>query len=438
MQYLPPAMGYVHGQLNLLGPARAVVFTAEAMQPERFPFEPVYVSAAAQLPHDVPSRSPVLVPPFHLQWEQLLHDEGVGLLHAHDGRAGLLFLPLARRAGIPLVTTCLGRDVTESWQDPTRANALRELFAEGDLFTVMSCRMAALLEKLGCPVSKIRVIRRGIPLATFPFSPRRAPYDEPSVVLTRGRPTSICASLAMAKAFALVRCSGLDAVLHVIGEPDSLPEQTAAFADAGVTESVRFLGHLEGEGLAEAMRRAHVFCLPVGPEDDWEAIPNSLMRAMATGLPVISTLHGGVPELVNDGESGFLVPDNDPETLADRLAWLLETPERWETMGRAGRRKVEAEFALDRIVQQLVEEAYSPPIRPVRTLDWQVASRKGGKGYPPVAHTRPGAASATIVPVRPLPVALPRTVRTCSRFPAGSPPPTFSSGPPSRWWDRPR
>jgi colanic acid/amylovoran biosynthesis glycosyltransferase len=80
-----------------------------------------------------------------------------------------------------------------------------------------------------------------------------------------------------------------------------------------------------------------------------------LKEAMAMGLPVVSTLHSGIPELVDDGVSGFLVPERDAEGLADRLAVLVDHPERWVAMGRAGRDRIEADYDIRKLNHQLVE-----------------------------------------------------------------------------------
>lgn len=83
---------------------------------------------------------------------------------------------------------------------------------------------------------------------------------------------------------------------------------------------------------------------------DQEGIPGSLMQAMACGLPVVSTLHSGIPELVEDGVSGFLAPERNAEVLAEKLEYLLEHPELWEPMGKAGRLRVAQDFEINKQV----------------------------------------------------------------------------------------
>jgi len=125
----------------------------------------------------------------------------------------------------------------------------------------------------------------------------------------------------------------------------------------GLTQSVRFLGSLDADGVARAMRSAHVLIAPsvTAESGDKEGVPNVIKEAMATGLPVLSTRHGGIPELVEDGLSGFLVDEHDVEGLSRRLTQLITSPESWASIGRAGRAKVEAEYDMNLLNDLLVE-----------------------------------------------------------------------------------
>lgn len=86
-----------------------------------------------------------------------------------------------------------------------------------------------------------------------------------------------------------------------------------------------------------------------------DAPVNTLKEAMAMGMPVIGTLHGGIPELIEDGVSGFLVPERDVEKLAEKLLWLIEHPLNWVSMGKAGRAYVEKHYDTNQLNDRLVE-----------------------------------------------------------------------------------
>lgn len=106
----------------------------------------------------------------------------------------------------------------------------------------------------------------------------------------------------------------------------------------------------------EILNNAHLFIAPsvTAKDGNQDAPINVLKEAMAMGLPAISTDHGGIPELVEDGVSGFLVPERDVDALVEKLGYLIEHPEIWTEMGRAGRAYVEAHYDLNKLNDQLV------------------------------------------------------------------------------------
>jgi colanic acid/amylovoran biosynthesis glycosyltransferase len=360
--YLHPTTHYLYDQIITSGRERAVVFAAHAVQPERFPLDRIYIAQEPTQEQSPQDRAVMVVPPFHLMWRPIVREENVGLLHVHDGRIAPAFLPLARHFEIPIVTTFLGYDVSASLNDAAYINALRLLFGQGDLFVVMSQQMGRQLEQLGCPKTKIRVIHHGINLPRFPFVPRSVPQSGPIVLLTAGRLIPKKGPDDLAQAFALLCRRHRNIILRVAGEGPLQAEMETILTEEGVADRVEFLGLLDPDRIATEMRRAHLFCLPsrVGPNGDSEGIPNVLKEAMASGMPVVSTYHAGIPELVEDGTSGYLVAERDVEALADRLERLVTTPDKWRAMGQAGRAKVEAEFSWEAIARQLETDVYTP------------------------------------------------------------------------------
>jgi colanic acid/amylovoran biosynthesis glycosyltransferase len=106
----------------------------------------------------------------------------------------------------------------------------------------------------------------------------------------------------------------------------------------------------------EKIAQAHLFLLPsvTGSDGDQEGIPVSLMEAQACGLPVVSTRHSGIPELVHDGKSGLLADERDVPGIANAIIWLIEHSEEWINMGKEGRKIVEANFNIHTLNQELV------------------------------------------------------------------------------------
>ena len=130
----------------------------------------------------------------------------------------------------------------------------------------------------------------------------------------------------------------------------------AAQMIVGEQDAVEAVTLLETDNIETLMERGHVLVAPsvTAGDGDEEGIPVTIMEAMATGLPVLATEHGGIPELVGDGASGYLVPERDVEALAQRIGRLAAAPKGWAALGRAGRDAVERGFDARTLNDRLV------------------------------------------------------------------------------------
>lgn len=156
-----------------------------------------------------------------------------------------------------------------------------------------------------------------------------------------------------------LHAEGLEHELWLVGgTPDEGHEQEREVR-AAAGPNVVFLGPRPSEEMPDLYRQADVFCLP-----SWyEAMPLSVLEAMATGLPVVATTVGDVPRLVHDGVHGRLVPPKDPAALAAALRDVLRDPPVAAAMGEAGRRTAEESFSLDRLVRDL-QDLYTRTLEP--------------------------------------------------------------------------
>ena len=127
--------------------------------------------------------------------------------------------------------------------------------------------------------------------------------------------------------------------------------------ELNISSIVKLHGWKQQQEIIEILDKCQIFVAPsvTAADGNQDAPVNTLKEAMAMGLPVISTLHGGISELVEDGVSGFLVPERDADAIAQKLAYLIEHPEVWEGMGKAGRMRVEEKYDMNKLNDELVE-----------------------------------------------------------------------------------
>jgi glycosyltransferase involved in cell wall biosynthesis len=150
-----------------------------------------------------------------------------------------------------------------------------------------------------------------------------------------------------------------NATLTIAGEGPLLSELQKFARELGVADCVSFTGFISQEQLREIYYRSHIFLHPsqTGRDGNQEGIPNSMLEAMATGLPVFATEHGGIPEAIENGVSGLLVPERDDEALARALLNAAQDPGLLSRIGPTGAGAVRKKFDLQQQAQRL-EEIY--------------------------------------------------------------------------------
>lgn len=139
---------------------------------------------------------------------------------------------------------------------------------------------------------------------------------------------------------------GLDFHTYIIGEGPLRPEMEAQIHSAGLHNRVHLLGALTNDQVIEEYERSSIFVLPavLGSDGDRDGIPNVILEALSMELPVVSTDHSAIPEVVIDQETGLLVHPGDSKALADALECLLKDPDLGREMGRTGRKLVVERF----------------------------------------------------------------------------------------------
>jgi colanic acid/amylovoran biosynthesis glycosyltransferase len=232
-----------------------------------------------------------------------------------------------------------------------------ELFIYGDFFLTNCEFFRQRIIRLGCDEEKIVVHGSGIDCHKFAFKPRTPAVDGCIRIATTGRLIEKKGIEYAIRAVAKVAQSYPNLEYNIIGDGYLRQEFEQLIQSLNVAHVVKLLGWRQQQEIIHILDRCHVFIAPsvTAADGNQDAPVNTLKEAMAMGLPVIATQHGGIPELVQDGVSGFLVPERDADAIATKLIDIIQHPEQWEAMGAAGRAQVEAHYDMHRLNDELVE-----------------------------------------------------------------------------------
>ena len=280
------------------------------------------------------------------------------IVHCHYGPNGSLAALLKDTGALrgKVITVFHGFDMTRFIKKNGK-KVYDYLFKKGDLFLPISKRWKDELITLGCSEDKIHVHRMGIDTQRYQFSIRRPKDNGKVTILTIARLVEKKGVRYGIQATAKVLEEYPDVEYTIIGDGPLRDEIETLVDTLNLRNKVTLLGWKKQEEITELMHDFDILLAPsVTSEDgDQEGIPVVLMEAMAQGLPVVSTYHSGIPELVQDGESGFLVPERDIDALAEKLKYLIKHQELWPAMGQAGRKYVEDNYDIHKLNDRLIE-----------------------------------------------------------------------------------
>lgn len=373
--WLPQTQTWLHTQITCLpDPVLSHVVCRRYDHPSDFPLAQLsrIPSCVAEpqgpgllrLLHDRPPSSTVLRLAGRVREQlaltRLARLHGVSLIHSHFGPIGWRDVLPSRLARTAHVVTFYGMDVAKVPQsDPRWTSRYRTLFEHVDLVLCEGEHMSSEVVLLGCPPDKVRVHRLGIRLEDLQFRPRSRSSGQPYRVL-------MAASFREKKGFpyglkALQRLlAEVDLELTIIG--DGSPEERSFVQETisalGLTRKVRLLGMVPRAQLVDEAYQHHVFLSPsvTATNGDTEGgAPVSIIEMMATGMPVVSTFHCDIPNVVVHETTGFLAPERDVDGLVVQLRRAFCSEANWSILGAAARRRVETEFDAQRQGPRLME-----------------------------------------------------------------------------------
>lgn len=288
-----------------------------------------------------------------------------------QGNNGMIYRKLGAIQG-KLITCFRGYDI--SWYiQHYGEDVYNELFLKGDFFLTNCEFFRKRAIQLGCAQNKIIVHGSGIDCSRFKFKVRKVEPDSKIRVATTGRLVEKKGIEYAIRAVAQVLKNHANLEYNIIGDGELKAHFQQLIEELDVADKITLVGWKNQQEIIEILDRTHIFIAPsiTAKNGNQDAPVNTLKEAMAMGLPVIGTFHGGIPELVKDGISGFLVPERDADAIAEKLNYFIEHPEIWERMGKAGRAYVEANYDTNKLNDELVEiyrqvlanQLYSRPVQ---------------------------------------------------------------------------
>jgi colanic acid/amylovoran biosynthesis glycosyltransferase len=352
---LPPSETFILAQMQALRRFDPVLAGLERTRPSiGLPEKPVLLSDQAPLISNIRAklyRRTGVAPVFQRAVRRLRPH----LIHAHFASGGRSALPLARALGVPLVVTLHGSDVTVR-------GSQREIYRHlGEYASKFVCVSKFIRERAldaGFPAEKLCVHHIGINRSLFSPSEKAGLSNS---VLFVGRLVEKKGCEYLLRAMQKVQQEQPECELIIIGDGPLRTSLEGLAQELGVC--CNFRGTQPATAVREALSSARVFCVPsvTAANGDSEGLPTVLAEAQAMGIPVVSTTHGGIPEIIVNGVNGLLVPERDAGSLAAALVLLLSDEQRWRQFHRAALHNVEQYFDLQTQTAQL-ESIYSETI----------------------------------------------------------------------------
>lgn len=279
------------------------------------------------------------------------------VIHAHFGPVARSFRFVTRLWQAPLIVTFHGYDFS-AWPRRHDPGVYARLFPSVAAVTVNSEYARGRLIDLGCPADLVHRLNVGVDVRQCSFRARQWARGEPLRLLTVARLTDKKGHETALRAVARLRDeTGLRIRYDIVGAGPLADRLLAMVGTLGLEEDVRFHGAQPADVVRRFMAEAHLFLLAsqTAADGDQEGTPVVLLEAQASGLPVVSTEHSGIPEIVKHGVTGYLVPEGGHDAMAAAIGGLVERPADWPRMGARGRAHVARHHDAGSLLYDLVQ-----------------------------------------------------------------------------------
>lgn len=352
--WLPLTMTWAFNQIRFAPSVSHIILALGTQNLDKFPWSPIFVpSGLDRFIYKAGRRLHLNVYPHTFGFGIRRHRPRI--LHSHFGDQGWRDLPLAHAHGLKHVVTFYGYDVNMLPAiNPKWRKRYQELFASADLFLCEGTFMARALVSLGCPPDKVQVQHLGVNLQEIPFKPRRILDNEPVRILIAGTFREKKGIPYAVRAVGRLKEKHPNFQLTIIGDStgDRMEEEEKqniynAIDEYDLRSSVRLLGFQSQKALMEEAYNHHIFLSPsvTASNGDTEGgAPVSIIEMAASGMPVVSSRHCDIPEVIPESISGMLADERDVDGLLRHLEWLVENTDQWRDLTSRGRKHIEENY----------------------------------------------------------------------------------------------
>jgi len=279
------------------------------------------------------------------------------IIFCHFGPCGRIALNLRQQGFISgkLVIVFHAMDLTTYIQTFGK-NIYREMFEEGDIFMPITNYAKSKLINLGCPGNKIIIHHMGVDCSRFVLRQRSLKPDERLNIVSIGRVVEKKGFEYGIQAIAKLIKLGYRLSYMIIGDGELRINLEKLAIKLGIEANIYFAGWQTQEQILKILEGAHIMIAPsiTAANGEEEGLPVVLMEALAVGLPVISTEHAGIPELIENGKNGFLIPERDSDELAEKISILYDDQKLRDDFSYKGRRKIEQDFDVTKLNDRLI------------------------------------------------------------------------------------
>lgn len=346
-EYLEQTTTWIYGQIKHNTAYKPVVLAGKTLNLDQFPCSDLYCLSnlnklqrtGNNLIHKLTGNYPFFV--------EQARKHKPDVIHAHFGNIGYKAIPLSKKLGVPLVTTFYGYEASSLAKKKKYQNRFRELFQKGNLFLAEGNYLRNTLIELGCPQEKAKVFHLGVEVENYPFRERTIDESKPIKLLFAARLTEKKGAVYALKAFYEAKKKIPQLKLKMIGNGPDKELVNETISKLSLENDIEMQGYITYKDFIKELIDADIFIQPSVTASDGNTeggSPVSLIDAQATGIPIISSFHADIPEVVIHKKTGLLAPERDYMTLAENIITLVETPGLMTEYGRQGRAHIEENY----------------------------------------------------------------------------------------------